>query len=149
MRLTATSVQIRRNDSIRRDPHLMATYGQSSSFMLNGAFSSQSSTAYSLLARSSVPSGSTTSDDASSTSKLKEVNTEILLDFFWTLFSKLDAVLQGFRVFHEVVQRIVKSNNFRDAALVSKTGGLLFTLSDVWRPIQFEVSGCIGILRWV
>lgn len=67
------------------------------------------------------------------------MNTEILLDFFWTLFSKLDAVLQGFRVFHEVVQRIVKSSDFKDSALVSKSGGLLFTLNDIWRPIQIEV----------
>lgn len=117
----------------------MVGYGQASSFMLNGAFPSQSSTAYSLLVKSSVGTGFATSNDASDVSKLKEVNTEILLDFFWTLFSKLDAVLQGFRVFHEVVQRIVKSNDFKDAALVSKTDGLLFTLSDVWRPIQIEV----------
>lgn len=86
-----------------------------------------------------MTSGSASLDDASNASNLKEMNTEILLDFFWTLFSKLDAVLQGFRVFHEVVQRIVKSNDFRDNALISKTGGLLFTLNDVWRPIQIEV----------
>lgn len=78
-------------------------------------------------------------DDASATSGIIDMNTEILLDFFWTLFSKLDAVLQGFRVFHEVVQRIVKSKDFAESALVSKSGGLLFTLNDIWRPIQFEV----------
>ena len=33
-------------------------------------------------------------------------NTEILRDLFWTLFSKLDAVLQGFRVAYEVAMRI-------------------------------------------
>ncbi|KAH9809427.1 hypothetical protein DFH28DRAFT_1086467 [Melampsora americana] len=31
-----------------------------------------------------------------------ESNSEILQDFFWTLFSKLDATLQSFRVTHEV-----------------------------------------------
>lgn len=84
--------------------------------------------------------GSASVEDASNNSSLQQMNTEILLDFFWTLFSKLDAVLQGFRVFHEVVQRIVKSSDFKDSALVSKSGGLLFTLNDVWRPIQIEVS---------
>lgn len=118
---------------------MMAAYGQhSKNFMLNGTFPSHSSTAYSLL-RSSVGLGPANTDEDSNSSSMREVNTEILLDFFWTLFSKLDAVLQGFRVFHEVVQRIVKSNEFKDSALVSKTGGLLFTLGDVWRPIQFEV----------
>jgi hypothetical protein len=97
--------------------------------------------AYTLLARSSMSTGSFSAEDASATAGLMDMNTEILLDFFWTLFSKLDAVLQGFRVFHEVVQRIVKNSDFKDSALVSKSGGLLFTLSDIWRPIQFEV-GC-------
>ncbi|EGG07514.1 uncharacterized protein MELLADRAFT_85678 [Melampsora larici-populina 98AG31] len=35
-----------------------------------------------------------------------ESNSEILQDFFWTLFSKLDATLQSFRVTHEVGLRI-------------------------------------------
>lgn len=119
----------------------MAGYGQSSNFLLNSTFTSQNnSTAHSLLLRSSVPLSSALSDDASKASNLRDMNTDILLDFFWTLFSKLDAVLQGFRVFHEVLQRIVKSNGAGDSALVSKTGKLLFTLNDVWRPIQIEVS---------
>jgi hypothetical protein len=43
--------------------------------------------------------------NASETSAL-ELNAEILKDLFWTLYSKLDAVLQGFRVVYEVALRI-------------------------------------------
>lgn len=37
-----------------------------------------------------------------------ESNVETLQDLFWTLFSKLDAVLQGFRVAYEVSLRIAE-----------------------------------------
>lgn len=37
-----------------------------------------------------------------------EANVETLRDLFWTLFSKLDAVLQGFRVMYEVAGRIAE-----------------------------------------
>jgi exocyst complex component 4 len=36
----------------------------------------------------------------------KQIDHEILKDFFWTLYSKLDAVTQGFRVVSEVANRI-------------------------------------------
>jgi len=36
----------------------------------------------------------------------KRLDHEILMDLFWTLYSKLDAVAQGFRVVTEVVNRI-------------------------------------------
>jgi hypothetical protein len=44
---------------------------------------------------------------ASETSAL-ELNVETLKDLFWTLYSKLDAVLQGFRVSYEVAMRIAE-----------------------------------------
>lgn len=37
-----------------------------------------------------------------------EANVETLKDVFWTLYSKLDAVLQGFRVAYEVALRIAE-----------------------------------------
>ena len=37
-----------------------------------------------------------------------ESSVETLRDLFWTLFSKLDAVLQGFRVAFEVAGRITE-----------------------------------------
>lgn len=39
-------------------------------------------------------------------SLVKRVDHETLLDLFWTLYSKLDAVAQGFRVVSEVANRI-------------------------------------------
>lgn len=36
----------------------------------------------------------------------KRVDQEIMKDFFWTLYSKLDAVAQGMRVVYEVSNRI-------------------------------------------
>ena len=44
---------------------------------------------------------------ASETNAL-EMNVETLKDLFWTLYSKLDAVLQGFRVTYEVSLRIAE-----------------------------------------
>jgi exocyst complex component 4 len=37
---------------------------------------------------------------------------EVLLDFFWTLYSKLDAVAQGLRVIYEVANRISSVSSF-------------------------------------
>lgn len=39
-------------------------------------------------------------------STAKQVDHETLKDFFWTVYSKLDAVSQGLRVVYEVVNRI-------------------------------------------
>jgi len=39
-------------------------------------------------------------------SSTKQVDQETLKDFFWTLYSKLDAVTQGLRVIYEVANRI-------------------------------------------
>jgi len=86
---------------------------------------------------------SSVSDEASSAS-LVQLNTEILMDFFWTLFSKLDAVLQGFRVLNDVVQRIVGRREFKDPGMVSaKSGTSFFSLYDVWRPVQCEIQALL------
>ena len=39
-------------------------------------------------------------------SSAKQVELEVLKDFFWTLYSKMDAVAQGLRVVYEVANRI-------------------------------------------
>lgn len=41
---------------------------------------------------------------------VKEKNKEVLKDLFWTLYSKLDAVVQGLRVVSEVANRIAMVN---------------------------------------
>ncbi|GAA5829923.1 hypothetical protein JCM11251_007933 [Rhodosporidiobolus azoricus] len=69
---------------------------------------------------------------------------ETLRDLFWTLYSKLDAVLQGFRVAYEVAGRIAERRDFKDATLVkTSTGTLLFSLLDVWKPVQQEVRALL------
>jgi hypothetical protein len=116
----------------------LARFGSSPKLLFSGTFAASNTAAYSLLLRSSMTSSSV-SDEASSAS-LVQLNTEILMDFFWTLFSKLDAVLQGFRVLNDVVQRIVGRREFKDPGMVSaKSGTSFFSLYDVWRPVQCEV----------
>ncbi|GAA6007556.1 hypothetical protein JCM10207_006385 [Rhodosporidiobolus poonsookiae] len=69
---------------------------------------------------------------------------ETLRDLFWTLYSKLDAVLQGFRVAYEVAGRIAERRDFKDATLVkTSSGNLLFSLLDVWKPVQQEVRALL------
>ncbi|SCV70809.1 BQ2448_3571 [Microbotryum intermedium] len=80
---------------------------------------------------------------ASETTAL-ESNVETLKDFFWTLYSKLDAVLQGFRVAYEVSLRITERRDFKDSAVVkSSSGNLLFSLLDIWKPVQQEVRSLL------
>ncbi|KAK4052526.1 exocyst subunit [Microbotryomycetes sp. JL221] len=77
-------------------------------------------------------------------SNLLEMNVETLKDLFWTLFSKLDAVLQGFRVAYEVAMRITERRDFKDTSVIkSSSGNLLFSLLDVWRPVQQEVRSLL------
>lgn len=87
-----------------------------------------------------------------------EKNVETLRDLFWTLYSKLDAVLQGFRVSYEVSMRITEVSpiiytsgvhadsrgqrrDFKDSSVVkNSSGNLLFSLMEIWKPVQQEVS---------
>ena len=93
---------------------------------------------------------------ASETNAL-ELNVETLKDLFWTLYSKLDAVLQGFRVAYEVSLRISnvcllprayrfvlmlreQRRDFKDASIIkTSSGSLMFSLIEVWKPVQQEV----------
>jgi len=64
-------------------------------------------------------------------------DTETMRDLFWTLFSKLDAVLQGHRVLYEVVTRITQrppSRHHTDMRDVKVT-----SLMDVWKPVESEI----------
>ncbi|KAH8929370.1 hypothetical protein BT69DRAFT_1235977 [Atractiella rhizophila] len=65
-----------------------------------------------------------------------EKDNEILRDLFWTTYSKLDAVLQGFRVAYEVAARITERKEFRESG--ARVGSLL-SLNEVWKPVQQEV----------
>lgn len=90
-------------------------------------------------------------------SSTKQVDQEALKDFFWTLYSKLDAVTQGLRVVWEVSNRIgsvcysfakqlhinllFQRKDFKDSS--GAKPGALFPLADVWLPIQAEVCSAV------
>lgn len=63
---------------------------------------------------------------------------ETMRDLFWTLFSKLDAVLQGHRVVYEVAGMIAGRAGFKDELASKKLSGVTGLL-EVWKPIQSEV----------
>uniref|UniRef100_V5E5Z1 Exocyst complex component Sec8 n=1 Tax=Kalmanozyma brasiliensis (strain GHG001) TaxID=1365824 RepID=V5E5Z1_KALBG len=63
---------------------------------------------------------------------------ETMRDLFWTLFSKLDAVLQGHRVVYEVAGMIASRAGFKDEIASRKLSGV-GSLLQVWKPIQQEV----------
>ncbi|KAJ7071200.1 exocyst complex component sec8 [Mycena amicta] len=74
-------------------------------------------------------------------SSAKQGDHEILKDFFWTTYSKLDAVAQGLRVVYEVANRIGSRRDFKDAS--GAKPGALFSLSETWTPVQAEVRTLI------
>ncbi|KAJ1028347.1 hypothetical protein NDA18_003011 [Ustilago nuda] len=74
---------------------------------------------------------------ASETSALQR-DSETMRDLFWTLFSKLDAVLQGHRVVYEVAGMIASRAGFKDELASKKLSGV-GSLLEVWKPIQMEV----------
>ncbi|KAJ6519646.1 Sec8 exocyst complex component-specific domain-containing protein [Mycena sanguinolenta] len=74
-------------------------------------------------------------------SSAKQVDHEILKDFFWTLYSKLDAVAQSLRVTYEVANRIGSRRDFKDSS--GAKPGALFPLAEIWNPVQTEVRTLI------
>lgn len=71
----------------------------------------------------------------------KRLDHEILMDLFWTLYSKLDAVAQGFRVVAEVVNRIGSRRDYKDSS--GTKPGMLFPLPEMWNHVQAEVRTLI------
>ncbi|KAJ7596856.1 exocyst complex component sec8 [Mycena floridula] len=72
---------------------------------------------------------------------MKHVDHEVIRDFFWTFYSKMDAVAQGLRVIYEVANRIGSRRDFKDAS--GTKPGALFSLDDVWMTIQAEIRTLI------
>ena len=75
-----------------------------------------------------------------------DLTSETLRDLFWTLFSKLDAVLQGFRVAYEVMMRVMERQRRaarENGRIDHQTNTLLFSLIEVWKPIQSEVRALL------
>ncbi|GAA6056040.1 hypothetical protein JCM3770_006995, partial [Rhodotorula araucariae] len=102
-------------------------------------------------AAAAAVSGSWATDGVAALLRLSatETNTlassvETLRDLFWTLYSKMDAVLQGFRVAWEVAGRIAERRDYKDGPLIKTvTGSLLFSLLDIWKPVQQEVRALL------
>ncbi|WVW79702.1 hypothetical protein I302_101672 [Kwoniella bestiolae CBS 10118] len=63
----------------------------------------------------------------------------ILRDLFWTLYSKLAAVLEGHRVIYEVARWISSRRDFKDFSLSNASTSLTIPVLEVWRPVQQEV----------
>ncbi|KAH9486575.1 putative exocyst complex component sec8 [Psilocybe cubensis] len=72
----------------------------------------------------------------------KRVDHEILMDLFWTLYSKLEAVAQGFRVVTEVATRIGSRRDYKDSS--GTKPGMLFPLPEIWNHVQAEVRTLIN-----
>ncbi|KZT53789.1 hypothetical protein CALCODRAFT_439643 [Calocera cornea HHB12733] len=72
----------------------------------------------------------------------KETEREVLRDLFWTLYSKLDAVLQGLRVVYEVTARISSRRDFKDSS--GARPGSLFPLGELYQPLLSEVRTLLG-----
>lgn len=70
-------------------------------------------------------------------SPAKDADRETLRDLFWTLYSKLDAVVQGLRVIYEVSNRIGARRDFKDSSGAKVTN--LFPLVEIWAPLQGEI----------
>ncbi|KAG8889462.1 hypothetical protein FRB98_004147 [Tulasnella sp. 332] len=70
----------------------------------------------------------------------KGFDREALRDFFWTLYSKLDAVVQGLTVLYEVSNRVgstMQRRDFKDSS--GGKAGTLFPLLEIWDPMQTEI----------
>ncbi|CAO1627775.1 unnamed protein product [Parajaminaea phylloscopi] len=125
------------------DSGRFSSYARSSNQMAFGAERHDSRPLSTLLRISSAESSQVESDG------------EVMRDLFWTLFSKLDAVLQGHRVVHEVASMITRRPGFKEnstvisgsaASIADKLRGRLVggeRLLDVWRPIQMEVRSLL------
>ncbi|WWD16813.1 hypothetical protein CI109_101245 [Kwoniella shandongensis] len=62
----------------------------------------------------------------------------LLQDLFWTLYSKLSAVLEGHRIMYEVSRWISARRDFRDSTL-KPNASLNIPVSEMWKPVQQEV----------
>ncbi|WFD06742.1 Xaa-Pro aminopeptidase [Malassezia vespertilionis] len=70
---------------------------------------------------------------------------ETMRDFFWTLFSKLDAVLQSYRVIQEVASLIFSQAGLKGVAAAERVDTELGipAFAHVWQTIEHEVSALL------
>ncbi|KAF9650351.1 hypothetical protein BDM02DRAFT_3223223 [Thelephora ganbajun] len=100
-----------------------------------------SSTAHTLLLAASKTRGALLSPSslrlAALEASTKQIDHEILKDFFWTLYSKFDAVSQGLGVVSEVANRIGSRRDFKDSS--GAKPGQLFPLSEIAVSLHAEI----------
>ncbi|CAG8595158.1 9440_t:CDS:10 [Acaulospora colombiana] len=63
---------------------------------------------------------------------------EVLRDLLWTLYSKLDAVLQGHRFILDIVERISKRPEFTKITHEPQKIRV-YQFAEIWKPVQSEV----------
>ncbi|RHZ59662.1 hypothetical protein Glove_362g4 [Diversispora epigaea] len=67
-----------------------------------------------------------------------DTHMEILKDLLWTLYSKLDAVMQGHRFVIDVVEMISKRPEY--AKITAESQKIRsYPFSEIWKPVQSEV----------
>ncbi|SPO25928.1 related to SEC8 - protein transport protein [Ustilago trichophora] len=125
--------------ALRPDSVLLASSSALARSFTESMRSSSSRSSFNIANR---PQSSTTNTSmlrisAGETSALQR-DGETMRDLFWTLFSKLDAVLQGHRVVYEVAGMIASRAGFKDEIASKKLSGV-GSLLEVWKPIQAEV----------
>ncbi|WFC96136.1 Xaa-Pro aminopeptidase [Malassezia brasiliensis] len=70
---------------------------------------------------------------------------ETMRDFFWTLFSKLDAVLQGHRVVQEIATALFQRADTSASAAADRASAELgvAALVRVWQAVEYEVRALL------
>ncbi|SPO25575.1 related to SEC8 - protein transport protein [Ustilago trichophora] len=130
------------SDALRPESVLLASSSALARSFTESMRSSSSRSSFNIANR---PQSSTTTAmlriSAGETSALQR-DGETMRDLFWTLFSKLDAVLQGHRVVYEVAGMIASRAGFKDEIASKKLSGV-GSLLDVWKPIQAEVRALL------
>ncbi|WVQ83526.1 hypothetical protein IAT38_005667 [Cryptococcus sp. DSM 104549] len=63
----------------------------------------------------------------------------LLRDLFWTLYSKLAAVLEGHRAMYEVSRWISSRRDFKDSTTTKASSSLNIPVLEMWKPVQQEV----------
>ncbi|WRT65409.1 uncharacterized protein IL334_002352 [Kwoniella shivajii] len=67
----------------------------------------------------------------------------VLRDLFWTLYSKLAAVLEAHRVIYEVSRWISSRRDFKDSSVSNSSSSLSIPVLEIWKPVQQEVRALL------
>ncbi|KAI9311522.1 Sec8 exocyst complex component-specific domain-containing protein [Dichotomocladium elegans] len=72
-----------------------------------------------------------------------EAKNEALKDLLWTLYSKIEAVLQGFRFTETCARRIKKRLIATKELDISRDSFPIYHFHEIWRPIQLEIRNIL------